>query len=268
MTDRATEPLVTPSAPAAPEIQVGEQLRLAREARGLALAELARQLYLGIRQVEALEAGNLAALPGKTFVRGFVRNYANTVQLDAAPLLALLDQVRDLKSPSLELPESTHVVMPGSGRMASVTPNTLLIAAALLLLLAALTLYFWPFDLLPERSPPAPAEEVLTQEVAPLDLPQVDTALPEAVVTPVVPSASGEGLSFKFAGESWVEVRDKDDKLLIARMHTPGETREVLGSPPFALVVGNAAQVQLFYKGQPVTLKPGAGNGVARLTVQ
>lgn len=125
----------------APEARVGAQLRAAREARGLQLTELARLLRLGERQVEALERGDLSGLPGKTFVRGFVRNYARAVQLDAAPLLDLLDGVRELAAPGLELPESTHVTMPGQGR--GVSRDVLTVAAGLLLILGAAMAYFF-----------------------------------------------------------------------------------------------------------------------------
>ena len=70
---------------------VGEQLRLAREARGLEVADIAQTLKLGPRQVEALEAGDWKGLPGNTFIRGFVRNYARLVQIDQAALMTLLD---------------------------------------------------------------------------------------------------------------------------------------------------------------------------------
>ncbi len=129
------------AADVAPEARVGAQLRAAREARGLQLTELARLLRLGERQVEALERGDLSGLPGKTFVRGFVRNYARAVQLDAAPLLDLLDGVRELAAPGLELPESTHVTMPGQGR--GVSRDMLTVAAGLLLILGAALAYFF-----------------------------------------------------------------------------------------------------------------------------
>jgi cytoskeleton protein RodZ len=62
---------------------VGEQLRAARKARLLEVADVAQALKLGPRQVEALENGDWEGLPGATFVRGFVRNYARLVQIDS-----------------------------------------------------------------------------------------------------------------------------------------------------------------------------------------
>ena len=44
---------------------------------------VAQQLKLAPRQVRALEDGDFTHLPGRTFVRGFMRNYARLVRLDA-----------------------------------------------------------------------------------------------------------------------------------------------------------------------------------------
>jgi len=47
-------------------------------------------LRISVHQVEAIEKEDFDKLPGRTFLRGFVRNYANFIQLDPMPLLALL----------------------------------------------------------------------------------------------------------------------------------------------------------------------------------
>ena len=65
----------------------GAQLRATREAFGLSLEEVAQQLKLAPRQVIALEDEDFAQLPGRTFVRGFVRNYARLLNLDGDQLL-------------------------------------------------------------------------------------------------------------------------------------------------------------------------------------
>jgi len=60
----------------------GGMLRAAREAAGMTLDTAAQQLKLAPRQVTALEEGDFASLPGRTFVRGFLRNYARLVHVD------------------------------------------------------------------------------------------------------------------------------------------------------------------------------------------
>jgi cytoskeleton protein RodZ len=66
---------------------VGAELQRARESRGLALSEVAQQLKFAPRQLEALEQDRFDLLPGATFARGMVRNYARLLKLDPEPLL-------------------------------------------------------------------------------------------------------------------------------------------------------------------------------------
>ncbi len=80
----------------------GSHLRAAREAAGLSLDQVAQQLKLAPRQVRALEDEAFDELPGRTFTRGFVRNYARLLGLDAATLIALLPDAAH--APSLESP--------------------------------------------------------------------------------------------------------------------------------------------------------------------
>jgi cytoskeleton protein RodZ len=82
LTDSATAS-VTTAAPTG----VGQELAAAREARGLALADVAQQLKFAPRQLEALEAEQFSALPGATFARGMVRSYARLLKLDPEPLV-------------------------------------------------------------------------------------------------------------------------------------------------------------------------------------
>ncbi|MCL2645277.1 MAG: DUF4115 domain-containing protein [Betaproteobacteria bacterium] len=65
----------------------GEVLRKVREARGESVVDVAHTLKLSAHQLEALENGRFDILPGPTFVRGFLRNYARYLDIDPEPLL-------------------------------------------------------------------------------------------------------------------------------------------------------------------------------------
>ncbi|POZ62737.1 helix-turn-helix domain-containing protein [Chromobacterium alticapitis] len=71
---------------------IGASLKAAREAAGLGLGEVADRLKLSLRQLEAIERDDFDALPGATFVRGFVRNYARFLDVDPEPLMQALEQ--------------------------------------------------------------------------------------------------------------------------------------------------------------------------------
>lgn len=69
---------------------IGQQLREAREARGLSLEDVAAETRIRLEYLEAIEQDNFAALPDDVVARGFVRNFARTVGLDPEALMAAL----------------------------------------------------------------------------------------------------------------------------------------------------------------------------------
>jgi transcriptional regulator with XRE-family HTH domain len=69
----------------------GERLREAREAQGLALAEIASRTRVPIRQLEAIELGDYASLPSITYAIGFAKAYARAVGVDE---VAIAKEVR------------------------------------------------------------------------------------------------------------------------------------------------------------------------------
>jgi len=73
-----------------PGATAGALLVAAREASGLSIDAVAQQLKLAPRQVRALEEGDYGHLPGRTFVRGFIKNYARLLRLDPDEVLRAL----------------------------------------------------------------------------------------------------------------------------------------------------------------------------------
>jgi len=99
---------------------VGDQLRAAREERGLTLHMVADSLRLKAPQIQALESGDFDTLPGQTFVTGFLRSYANLLDLDAVAIVDIYKQehVDGMRTPSLSFPEPNSAGrMPGAGIM-------------------------------------------------------------------------------------------------------------------------------------------------------
>jgi cytoskeleton protein RodZ len=67
---------------------LGEKLRLAREARGITLSEVAAQTRIASRYLEAIEADNYKPLPGGVFNKGFIKAYAKYVGVDEQEALS------------------------------------------------------------------------------------------------------------------------------------------------------------------------------------
>jgi cytoskeletal protein RodZ len=61
---------------------IGEQLRLAREGRGIHLREVSNETRISIHYLEAIETNDYKRLPGGIFNRSFVKAYARCVGYD------------------------------------------------------------------------------------------------------------------------------------------------------------------------------------------
>jgi cytoskeleton protein RodZ len=86
---------------------VGALLREARESLGLSLPDAARGLRIRLVYLQGIENDNYAQLPGKTYVLGFLRSYAEFLGLDGDDVVARyrrqLDD-RDLPAPAMNFP--------------------------------------------------------------------------------------------------------------------------------------------------------------------
>lgn len=281
-----------------PEIRpsVGKVLAETRKRFGLSVAEVARQLRLSPRQIEALEADDHASLPGKTFLRGFLRNYAKLLQLDPEPLLALCQPEPPQAQPIVvpmsriefggkrrQMPFGDHSGKPWAKYAAIIG------VAVLVLSWGTVELFQWQRSLqdapaksagettmvlsLPQVEVPLQAASVTNQAAEPapvLAAAPVAPAVAEAPVPPVPPvaDAAGQRLQFVFDGDAWVEVKDKSGKVVFYRLNPKGSQQSIRGNPPFSLVIGNAAHVRLTYNDKPVDLAPHIKVDVARLTIE
>jgi cytoskeleton protein RodZ len=180
-------------APAATE-GPGARLRAAREAAGLSLDQVAQQLKLAQRQVKALEDENFSALPGRTFSRGFVRNYARLLNLDPEDLLLHLPDVAH--APALGSP-----ALHSTGAMIAELPNTMaakpsiarwLIPLALIACIIAAAAYEWyrgglgSLGEAPRSSVPAIDLRTSSSAVTALPNPLASEGRPATSVAPVV----------------------------------------------------------------------------------
>jgi len=258
---------------------VGAELAQARQAQGLALADVAQSLKFAPRQLEALEQERFGALPGPTIARGMLRNYARLLKLDPD---ALLERLGD----RLDAPDSDRL----AARFSQPVPfsdnarrSTLAYAGVSVLILGAVgaVAYEWhqernaarqlafvaaakaplePARAAPAASQPAPVKKASSPEAAP--------AAEHKIVTQKPPAAGVHRIVVRCEEEAWIEVKDGLDRLLVSSLNPAGTERVVQGRPPFSLVIGNAQHVRVTYNDRPIDLQPHTRVEVARFTLQ
>ncbi|MEX2961389.1 RodZ domain-containing protein [Microbulbifer sp. TYP-18] len=91
----------------------------------------------------------------------------------------------------------------------------------------------------------------------------------EARLAPPAGAESGEvgPLQLRFAEEAWIEVRDATGAVLLAKLQAAGSRLSLQGTPPFQLMLGNAAATEVRYLGELIASDPIGGRRTRRLTV-
>jgi cytoskeleton protein RodZ len=284
-----------PSPGGAPETAApGTRLSEARQAQNLAATDVARQLKLSVWQVEALEAGRYQELPGPIFVRGFIRNYARLVKLDSEELLRAAGASLPQQAARPETPPSHDIPFPTAH-----APRWPRYAVAAAVIFGALAIYefVWnepegtpaptrsvavtPVPVAPKAKleglpPPAQAARessasrpTITAATAAVTIPEPPAALaaaqPEAQS---LPRPGEKRVRLDFNQESWVEIRDRNERIIFSQLNRPGTMQQVNGLPPLSVVVGNAHGVKMTYGDQPVDLARHTKIDVARLVLE
>jgi cytoskeleton protein RodZ len=88
--------------------RAGAELRVAREGFGWSLGDVAARLKIRLGFLEAIESGDLAALPAPTYAAGFIRSYADALGLDPNDILHRFRAggMSRARSPMLVFPEA------------------------------------------------------------------------------------------------------------------------------------------------------------------
>lgn len=292
-----------PTVPAPP---VGEKLRQYRERGDLSLQQIATQLHLETRVIEALEADDYDNLPAPIYVRGYIRGYAKLVNADADELIKLYDANGGTEAPEI-IPEVKH-----SSQTNSSDKPVKAFTYLLTLLLVVLLITWWQSNFLVPKTPgpktsaneraavppafdypykivkhpdspfyraeEAPAAETTnapatdTGETAPLSAEATEPAAagpgPEPVEHTIVPETTGpDTISLKISADSWIEIYDADGAKVMVSLARAGDTFDLHGTAPFSVLLGFAQGVNIQLNGKPFDPAPYSRSGVARFTL-
>lgn len=279
---------------------VGHILRRARIAKGMSIEDVSRQLRLSAQQIEAIEKENFERLPGRTFLRGFIRNYANLIQLDPIPLLQLLPESTPVISTYERTPFKNKQISFASNREDS--SNSRLVMA-IILVIVILGAYFifenggWnkksdnhstssevkvgtekasveiqlplpsnrKHEASPQENKAAEIESNVKTEIIPLENKSSVKKTANATAAANEPG----NLHFKFIADSWIKVIDGTGASLFEQIKKGGAEQVLAGKRPLSIVLGNASGVNLTYNGTEIDVASyRKQDGTARFTLE
>lgn len=283
----------------------GQRLASARRALNLTQEQVAADLRLNVRLIKALEEENYSVLPTQMYIAGYLRNYARLLKIPVEPLLNALNMVQ-LESPPLISDVSRPRKRSYSSLIVKLFGLALLVVVLAGLVSWIQTLDFSLFtskysdtEQLEQSNPTGPTAlsiplpEIVTDDPAvtgngtpesvsdteiqleaPLpavkEEPPVEVVAPEKVKVPVVQPEivkAGVELVLSFSSDSWVEVKDSTGEKLLYDLYRKGQSKQITGSPPFNVFLGNAAGVTVEYNGQVYDATAHVSGNIARFDI-
>ncbi len=286
----------------------GQLLRQAREQQQMTVQTLAAMLKVPVHKLQALEEDRWDALTDAVFTRSLALSVCRILNIPSEPVLAGLPKLEGSKLSAnpegINAPfkdKTLRSLMSPSHDSSS--GNAFKIVAALLIAVAGSAgLYFlpqWqseeqetveaaPASVEPELmfAPQAPGVVVSVQETtvaeqpaaaaqepapAPAETEAAAAAVPSADAAQPAEAQAGAGPRLRVAasGDSWVQVREAQAKVVMELMMKAGDVLDQAApSRPLKVVVGNAGATTLEVDGAALNLQESARNNVARFEVK
>lgn len=199
-----------------PAVGIGAELRAAREARGLTLAQVAAETRIPQRHLQTIEEGNFAALPARTYAVGFSRTYAKLLDLDQ-------EVVADTVRAELDAQEPRQSSRPASfepGDPARVPSSGLVwvVVAALLLLLAG-GYFFMRTLFAPAAELPSLVAQEEAERAAAAERQRAAAPAPGQTAAP-----SGPVVFTALEDQIWVKFYDAGGRQLMQKIMAKGES--------------------------------------------
>ncbi|MCR5438967.1 MAG: DUF4115 domain-containing protein [Selenomonas sp.] len=238
---------------------LGDMLRSERERQGLSIRDIEKGTSIRALYIESIEAGDYSQLPGEVYTKGFIRNYANFLKMDADAMVKhYMEENHPEKAAQQEAAaqqaatetakkvEKEPAFSTGSDFRERVEKShknqNLLLIAVLVLVVAAGAFYLLNSDSKPAAKSPAPAQTSSQQAKAP--------ASEQSEKKAEAPKkAEGVEVVAKVTDACWTQVK-ADGKTVYEGTLQKGKTETWKAKEKLVIVAGNAGAVELKINGK------------------
>lgn len=245
---------------------LGRKLKEARESRGLSLKEVEEATKIRKKYLQALEEEDFKIIPGRTYARGFVKNYSNFLHLETNELLEEFDELAVSSYKDKEI-TPVHSMSAGENKGRSkfggVDRESRLFKIGLAIV--AVLVLFIGINMFNSDSP----------ETAPPQNGQIDNNHANepgtgdnnaSQETPAPEPEPIEGVELKVEiekDECWISVTS-DGNTVFSGIMVEGDSRVFEGDTEIVITLGNAGAAKLTYNGEELP-PPGADGEVVTL---
>ncbi len=240
--------------------EIGTALRDARVRRDISLQQAEDDTKIRVKYIQAMENEDFDVLPAGTYVKGFLRTYAEYLDLDAQ---LLIDEYNDRFGSG---DHREHIIQPARAAKAETAApkagrrhqtNYILVAILAVVIIAVLAYLGWG-NASSEKPTLVTTTEAETTATAPAPTPA--ETVPQAAVTPTqTQSATLQSIVMtSTSSDNWVEIHKTSAEgeviwggTLAAGDSKTLESADLQGQTKLWLTVGSPAGLQVTVNGKP-----------------
>ncbi|MDF2635390.1 MAG: putative transcriptional regulator [Pelosinus sp.] len=232
---------------------VGEILRSERERKGLSVKEIELATSIRTIYITAIEEGNYTIIPGEVYLKGFIRNYANFLDLDSQQIVDLYRQSQNPVAPTNERITSIDNAPKEKPLKEANKSSKWLVIGVLVVGVASGALWFQNNS---SSLPPEPRADRQVQQPAPV--------IPKQAVIPSTPvTMKPVVIIAKYTDQCWTSVT-ADNKIIYEGTPQAGETFTWEAEQNITIKAGNAGGIDIVYNGQSLGILGTKGEVLVR----
>ena len=282
----------------------GLMLRTQREKQGLSAQEIAKRTHLDIKIVESIEQDSYEGLPAATYVRGYLRSYAKIVGVDPDHIITLYNSDSPKPPPEIlpEVKQPSQVS--SSDKPVKAFTYLITLGLVLLLLIWYQSNFVVDVSTTNEPENYNSKTSIngvdITYDIinhpsswqSPKNNPDLESASLKSVnhndtlelqsdngeqrlgimpiegidnITPSSVTGSGpDTIDLEVKRDSWIDIRDADDKRLFHDLAIGGKNYSIHGTAPFKVLFGFSPGVTIKFNGKVFNHSRYSNNGIAR----
>jgi cytoskeleton protein RodZ len=229
---------------------LGQQLRRAREARGVSLREVSEQTRITMRHLEAIEADEYKHLPGGIFNKSFIKSYARHVRFDEQRALELYARTARERGETTDevatTPQRSRVYTSEVSRSPLVTYGLSAVIVGILILMVYAGLHYY--------------RRTEGQQAAAQTTPTPAAAQGQAQQPTPAPAADGFQIQVKATRQFWLTSWQDSEKKR-GRFLKPDAPEEFKPESSLNLLFDKSSADALQVSVNGVTLRPPGGEG-------
>jgi cytoskeleton protein RodZ len=254
--------------------ELGAELKRIREQKGYSLDDVQQATKIRTRYLEAIEAGELSALPGMVYVRGFIKSYADFLEINGQELLdqfGLAAEKTDAQMEPVRLNQKKERTLGKTPFNPRLLPQVVAVIGILSLITATYAYMVNRDEVQGVGDDQAQTQAADTQQQAPQPAPDQkpepapEPPEPKTVVqetkkepnqtTYQVSGTSSMTMVLAVADDCWMEVK-ADGKVMESGIVKAGESRTWKANQSISVFTGKSKVMTVKINDQPVQIEP------------